>query len=353
MSNYGSIAPFEGKKNKYIDLMKKAYELAEYKMVPIEKSHLFFSPPVFYSFNWVENAVIQKTKLHSYTKFVYMYLYIFWLSYRTNIIWTMHNKVPHDSSNNKLVNSLIKLLLKKSKLIWIHSSESLNVLEREYMYQSSQLNSKIRLLPHPNYIDCYGQVLPAQVSSDKLKLLFVGAIRPYKNIELLIKSIKDLQLPNLELTICGSATDTYKEELMSSLDGLDSIKTDFRFIDDNELPELLSRHHLLVTPYSKDDSLNSGSHYLAFSYKRTVLSTNISSLKDMYEIKNSFFSYDYNTNEQHQIELKRTILKVYNDYSADYNQLLLLGEQCFDYVRTNNDLSLVANCIKKEISKLH
>ena len=91
-------------------------------------------------------------------------------------------------------------------------------------------------------------------------------------------------------------------------------------------------------------SLNSGTIILSFSYGRTVLSPNIGTLNDIREEK-LFFSYDYDTYDEHYNRLKEEILFIYEKYSGRYDDLLEVGQQCYDYIEENNSIEKTAEAL--------
>jgi hypothetical protein len=119
------------------------------------------------------------------------------------------------------------------------------------------------------------------------------------------------------------------------------IKTDFRFINDSEIPEISANCHLFVFPYNLESSLNSGATILAFSYSRSVLSSLTGTLDDI-EDKSLFFSYSYKNKDEHKEVLKQQIIAIREKYKGNYNELLTLGEKCREYMSKNNSLEQVS-----------
>src|SRR5690606_21936083 len=128
-------------------------------------------------------------------------------------------------------------------------------------------------LPHPDFIGSYGPIPPAteQASPTPLRLLFIGAVKPYKNIELLIKVAGEFK-DEVSLTIAGKPnTSAYRQTITELAASAGNIKLMLRFIPDHELPLLMAASDLLVLPYDLESSLNSGTVILAFSYKKTII----------------------------------------------------------------------------------
>ncbi|WP_429953256.1 glycosyltransferase [Enterococcus sp. AZ192] len=327
-----SILPFEIESNKYIELMKTSYEICNVSVVEdIQESDII-------SLNWFENI---DSKYFIKKLFIYLKktgLLFLWR--KKKIVWTMHNKQPHNSKKNFFSDHLIRNIIKKSDKIIIHSKDSIDQLTG--IYNLTELE-KVVYVPHPNYIDQYGELtLKKNLDNKKLKLLFVGAIKEYKNIELLVGVFNELNFKHMELSICGRpSSDNYKKKLEKLISNNQKIKTEFKFIDDEELPLLLEECHILVTPYELKSSLNSGTIILSFSYARTVLSPTIGTLKDIKD-RSIFFTYEYDSEQEHYECLKEKITFIYEEYSGRYDDLLMLGEKCREYVQESNSLDNTA-----------
>ncbi|MCL1945746.1 MAG: glycosyltransferase [Chitinivibrionia bacterium] len=324
------FSPFDNQYNKYIDLMKNAYgSFADVAKFSVKN---FFSHKNFV-LNWYESR--------KFIKFIVVML----LLKITNkkIIWVMHNKLPHDTKNKFLSSLKMKIIANFADKIIIHSKISEKELKK--INDSPNFSAKIAYIPHPNYIETYGKIAENKICGDKLKLLFFGMIKPYKNVELLIDTFNELNLENLELSIYGFAQKNYAKKLREKIANNKNIKYDFGFIDDNKIPQIFAQNHILATPYNLESALNSGSVILAFSYKRTVLSPNNGTLSDI-ENKNMFFAYEYENSRRHKEILKEKILDLYQNYSDDYNRLLELGKDCFEYAQKNNSPEKISEKLK-------
>lgn len=319
--------PFELKFNKYVDLMKNACDsFAE--VLPLNIKNFLASK--FFVFNWYENR-------RNLIEFIFVLLLL--KISRKKIIWTMHNKISHNSKIFFFSKLKIKIMELFSDKIIIHSKASEIGIKNK---------SKIIYVPHPNYINIYGKTAVDTTPNDKLKLLFLGLVKPYKNIELLVEVFNELNLKNAKLSICGFAEENYKKELLRKTTANKNIEFHLKFIEDNNIPQILAKHHILVTPYNSRSVLNSGSTILAFSYKRSVLSPNNGTLSD-FENQNMFFSYEYTNYEEHKKILKEKILFLYENYVDNYNKLLDLGNECYEYVKENNSMDKISEILKSEI----
>jgi len=329
-----AISRYGGGKNQYTQLMKNVLTA-----MSIEPRRLLFA---------------------SYSNFVWLH----WFEKRKNyasgvsflekcrkkgvkIIWNVHNKIPHEATDYERAKSFMKLLADVSHKIVIHSTSTTQVI-KELCENDEAVLQKIVYVPHPHYIGIYGQQKKDNnLDNNKLKLCFFGAIKKYKNVELLISAVTELGFDDVELTIYGRCRPRkYAKSLSLLAEKNKNIKTHFKFVHDSDIPEILASCHLLALPYNLDSSLNSGATILAFSYGRTVLSPNTGTLDDIAD-KSLFFAYSYSNQDEHKEVLKKHISAIREKYKGNYNELLKLGEKCKEYVAENNSSEQVANQLKQ------
>lgn len=290
--------------------------------------------------NWFENIDDSSSKkgLISYFRKM-LVLRIIRLSGK-KLVWTMHNRESHEKKTGKMANKITKLLVKWSDAIVIHSKMSRDLLLENHAISPD----KIHHIPHPNFIGVYGSPLPkTSPISPSLKLLFVGAVKPYKNIELLIKTVGEIQ-GNVELLIAGKARDkAYAEHLIELAKPYPWITLRLQFIPDGLLPELIGKSDALVLPYDLGSSLNSGTVILAFSYKKTVICPNIGTLCDMEEVEEQFFGYSYQSPEEHEAVLKESILKAAALKNAQPEAIYAMGLRMQEYIDHTHGQQEAAN----------
>ncbi|WP_352423774.1 glycosyltransferase family 4 protein [Proteiniphilum sp.] len=316
-----SIAP-SGKENKYMDLMRTAVRMLDIEPLPGKKR----GSADYIWHHWIEKFdSLSVIKLLAATK--------------KKIIWNVHNKIPHDIRNTQKAKKIMISMASIAHKIVIHCQESVEII-KDLCPNNPDILSKIVYVPHPNYIGIYGsEKSENHLRNDKLSLCFFGKIKAYKNIELLISAINELDFDDVELKIIGRCWDTkYFQDLIGENK---HIKTNFRFIADEEIPEISANCHLFVFPYNLESSLNSGATLLAFSYGRSVISSLTGTLADIQD-KSMFFSYTYNNPVEHKEALKQQIISIRDKYKGCYNDLLLLGGKCREYVAKNNSLEQVS-----------
>ncbi|WP_346856194.1 glycosyltransferase [uncultured Draconibacterium sp.] len=291
---------------------------------------LFKSPQKFFSvkivhLNWYESVGTLPSFILKLTKLLLL------LAFGKKIVWTMHNKTPHTQKVLGLQKVLQYILVKASKRIVIHSKLSEELLNNKYKIRKD----KIVHIPHPNYINVYGSIPGSSKKiADKLRLLFLGAVRPYKNIELLIDVVTQFE-NEVELHIAGNPiTEEYKNELIGRAIGNNNISFELEFVENNRMIQLLSEYDLAILPYDIRSSLNSGTIILCFSYAKTIIAPEIGTVSDI-EDKSYLFSYKYNDEEEHFKNLKQQVLKaieakkdnseIFNDWGAKMYEVVKKG----------------------------
>jgi len=326
--------PPDNEENQYIHLLVTPLVQAGFKVSPLDdffssRQHLLAIRLVH--LNWFEN--VDDSSLFIALKSFFRKLVVLTAIKITQkpLVWTMHNRNSHENRLSFFSRALTYLLMRTSNQIIIHSHASLPLLAQHH----PKIALKAVYLPHPNFIGVYGAVLPEKtnITPPVLHLLFIGAIKPYKNMELLIQIAKKYP-EKLRLTIAGKpATETYKKQLEALLANTDNIRTHLRFIHDSELPSLLQDADALVLPYDIKSSLNSGTAILGFSYKRTVICPNIGTITDLQEAQEYVLSYTYETPEQHAFQLEAKIQEAIH-LKANYTDIFReWGNKMFHYVK--------------------
>jgi len=214
---------------------------------------------------------------------------------------------------------------------------------------SKKAKAKIRYIPHPDYIGCYGDIIgtPKQIDGvEPLKLLFLGAVKPYKNIELLLDVVRPLG-NRVCLTIAGTPQDSrYKQSLIEYSKGCSNVIFDLKFIPDDQISKYISDCDLLVMPYDLRSSLNSGTVILAFSYAKTVICPEIGTISDLHE-NSCVLSYKYESENEHLSALSSTLLRAIDIERKFPGALRNYGNEMFKYVsKENNKNSIVRQFVE-------
>lgn len=231
--------------------------------------------------------------------------------FQKKIVWTVHNKVAHDQKRGRKYSKvLMKILMHWSDRIHILCSETINEIP-----ELQHFREKICCIPHGDYFQNFGDGkidirAKYEISQTTKIIFFVGKIGPYKNLELLIDGFKKTELFKSEfvLLICGKCSDeNYRKKIQQKIGSCKSIVADFRFIKNDCMGDYLEQSDVLATPYDIDSALNSGTLWMAFSYRTPMLCPEIGCIRGEPEIENCSFVYHYDSSESHFGALCKTL----------------------------------------------
>lgn len=347
--------PFHGN-NLYVNNIIDSIKRLEYNVISLRKiinEPKYFFKCKIYILNWFENIESNQQFIEYIIKVIFIHLLKIC---NKKIIFVFHNRKAHNS-NSPYSCKLIKLLLSKTDIIIIMNHFSIEIINKDYNIKN--INKKIRFVPHPNYIHNYNvdYINPKKQSnkSNNIVFLFIGAISPYKNIELIIDVFNKITktLNNIQLIIAGNPySKEYANNLQRRIADNTNIQTDFRYIPDSDIPNLYEKADIVVLPYDINTSLNSGAAFLSFSFKKTVLCPRIGTIRD-FEHLGDIYSYSYNSYEEHKNILEKEIVLIVKDHQNNPNALKEKGERMFNYIKCNHSIEIVQECYKNIIEELY
>jgi beta-1,4-mannosyltransferase len=284
-----SLAPLELSTNKYVDLFAKAiadqkYTIREFRwrVADLWKTDVvvFHWPNEFFATDGNSTTIKSVIKLTG-----------IWLSkhlFRTRFIWVAHNAAPHDAT--KLVPHLTRWFLRSIDGIIFLSAYSRDLISASYP-ESRERDSLVTV--HGHYRDSALTPLTGRPNlNGDVKLAFVGLVRPYKNLDILIDSAAEVS--GLQLVVSGMTMDrSLRDALIARAAHAWHITLDLRDTphDDAGLETIVDSADAVVLPYS--NILNSGTALFALSRNRPVLAPNIGSLPELRETVGSDWIYLY------------------------------------------------------------
>lgn len=264
----------------------------------------------------------------------------------TKITYVIHNKVSHDESVYTFSRFVMKFLIRRADKIIILSDETINEIKNVVgmrAWGKIQRKSNIFKIPHPNYINVYkkGSLSHFAVLKHNTKAKFVimcmGMVRPYKNIEVLIKAFIHCNLASAQLLIVGKPQPyNYGEELKEMASCCSNISFVLQFIQNDEMYEILDLADIMVMPYNKRSCLNSGAMYLAFSYGKTVIAPPIGTALEFRNNSNDMYLYNYDEEIEQIDKLSEAIIMAYNDWKNNNKEFYDKGKRLYEEVKLNN-----------------
>ena len=277
-----------------------------------------------YHINWFDQSL-------TFASFLYLYYILLRIIFaRKRIVWTIHNSVPHGGV--PFYNRILRgLLLRFSTVIHIMSEGS-----RDLPYQQPYLN-KVELVPHGDYFGSYPEsdVNVRErfgIAPDMPLVLFLGAIRPYKNIEVLLDAF---DFDNAALLICGNVRPAdYLDKLTGRVANRKNVIFAPEFVPDSELSAYLRTASFLVAPYSYESTLNSGTVLLACSYGKTMVCPDIAGVRDIQSESDCLYAYHYVDKADHAGKLKEALSRALAD--AKSGAIADKESRALEYMRKNS-----------------
>jgi glycosyltransferase involved in cell wall biosynthesis len=257
-----------------------------------------------------------------------------------NIVWVFHNRISHNSLDENKEIEKARYLANVSTNIILHSRTSINYLKE---LEPKTDERKTHYIPHLEFIGeyySYGDIAKKyNISDDKLVFGLIGYIGRQKNIDKLIEAFKDINDDNCRLIVAGSSNDN------EYVDGLrNMIKNDSRiilveqYISSAQMKTFLANIDILVLPYNKRSCMNSGAMLMAFSYGKTVITTDIAMADDFDD--GLIYKYHYNSEDDHSSKLQSAMEKA---IASGKQKLEYQGRMLYNYVEANHSKDFVKN----------
>lgn len=200
------------------------------------------------------------------------------------VIWTVHNLANHESGMPLCDVPIFQLFIDQ-----VDGTINLSRYAESLMLeQFPQLdNVKRYIIPHGHYRDVYRSYVSrnearkkVQVPLDSRVIAFIGQIRPYKNVDTLIKVFREISDKDLRLLIGGTPSGGITvTDLESLCKGDDRIVLQARFLSQEEISNYFAAADLVVLPFQ--NVLNSGSVLLSLSLGKPVLVPQMGSLVEL------------------------------------------------------------------------
>lgn len=296
----------------------------------------FFSAEVCH-LNWLEN-VRGNHEVKCLANFLVRLAFLVCLKvFRKKIVWTAHNKVAHDQKRGRKYSQILMKLL----MAWSHKIHILCAATQKEIPELQKYASKIVCIPHGDYFENFGRgTLDVRakhgIDPQKKIIFFTGKIGPYKNLDLLIESFNRSRLAESDfaLLICGACKDeNYKQKILAKVKTSPSVYAEFHFVENSLMGDYLAQSDLLIAPYDISSSLNSGTMWMAFSYKKSMVLPEIGCVQGEKEIFENAFVYHYESAEEHALKLCETLEKLKDETRES---LFEKGNRLYSYMQAKS-----------------
>jgi glycosyltransferase involved in cell wall biosynthesis len=201
------------------------------------------------------------------------------------VFYTVHNVLPHRYPRG-MPRALMDFWIRRACLrcdgLFVHSER----LADELAQFLGILHPPITVIPHGVWT--VPDLPPRPALTERLswkRLLFFGAIRRNKGLDLLLRAADHLR--DYRITIAGEPCegDYFEKEVLPLVRSLraNGAQIDLldRFIPEHEVPELFDRHSAIVLPYTPQFRAQSGVVFMALAYGLPVVASRAGGLADL------------------------------------------------------------------------
>lgn len=246
-------------------------------------------------FHWPDGYINQPGLAKSWQRILLLGLMVCLLKLKgTKLVWTVHNTAPHDALRPRLSRLFMQWFIRRCDGFIFMSDANKTAFYQRYQPSST---SQHAIIPHGHYRDCYPPAIDSLAAKQQLELnvkkkvlLFVGMIKPYKNIPGLMQAFNEAHLGDYQLVIAGTPDNPALRAELESLKQ-PNIRLFLRFIPDSELNLYMSAADVVILPYKA--ILNSGALLLALSYNRPVIAPHMGAIVDLQKTLGLQWIYGY------------------------------------------------------------
>ena len=353
--------PYSGGGNPYIDLLRQGVEKAgkcnirEFSM-SIKKYIKHNETDIVY-LNWFDN-VQNKTRIRTLYSIIKRLAILHTIKTRgTKIFIVIHNRLPHNVKNEKLIKWYMSRLFSLADVLPILSKGTTRIIQETFgnkIYEN--IKKKCTLIPVTHYIGVYPLSADnlrrkLNISNQDFVYLFWGSIEPYKNIELLINVAHRITNDHKDayFIIAGKCDKEYENELHGLIDKNSQIIIIPGRIEDNELADLIDASNIVVVPLDIRSSINSGTCFVTFSLERTIICPRIPGIADFEN--QVFFDYIYKDNEEHALRLYEKCEEAYSEYKTSPDIFKQRGKKIKDELTAHYSNETIGKKLSDEFVK--
>lgn len=309
----------------------------------------------YFSYDYFKNVFKGRVKLFKVTKFYYAFLksllrskinkinivhlhfyglnnfYAFNLLlakiFNFKVVATIHDIIELNESKKELPKYLKSIILLLDGIVF-HSEYAKSIFQKDSSFSKvSNINVIYSFdidFKNNFEISRMQSLKKLELSPNNRYILFFGQIKKIKNLGLLIKSMKHVSknIKDIKLIIAGKVwQDNFSDykKLIDELDLKDFIIPRIEFIPNNQVQHYFNISEFTILPYRK--IYNSGVLIRSFSYKRSVIASNIPLFKELVDETTGYIF-----EENNETSLSNTIIKALSNNNKE------LHNNCYDYI---------------------
>jgi len=261
--------------NPYNRLLYEAMERQGVRVDEFTPQRALLGTYAIWHMHWPDDLLSIREARAALVRVAGLLLLMAWARLRgTRIVWTVHDLGPHESYHPRLERWFWCLFLPQV--------DGFISLSRHGKAQAERLFPALQgvpgaVVPHGHYRPAYPNQLSREQARTALTLdpeapvlLYVGRIRPYKNVPHLVHTFRALDEATARLLVVGQPVSApLRRAIRAAAEGDPRVRLTLQFVPDDAMQGFLNAADLVVLPY--EDILHSGSALLALSFDRPVL----------------------------------------------------------------------------------
>ncbi|GBE33595.1 D-inositol 3-phosphate glycosyltransferase [bacterium BMS3Bbin06] len=190
------------------------------------------------------------------------------------VLFLCHNVMDHESSAWKAI--LASRVLSRVQNFLVHTKNDAEKLKA--------INPEAEIIVHPHPVYNHFPVINERPTRRaRLELLFFGFVRPYKGVDILLKTMELIKGEDVFLTIAGEwwGSDKAVRKVLHESAVSNKVEVIDRYLSEHETAELFSRTDVVVLPYT--NATVTGVIPLAYHYGKPVIVSDVGGLSDQVE----------------------------------------------------------------------
>ena len=200
------------------------------------------------------------------------------------LVWTAHNLEPHEDEAPRQVALAMAALV---RLLDLHISLGPAARDATLDRYPRLRHTPCRVIPHGSYVGAYPDTVSRDEARQALDLaphhrvcLFLGQIRPYKNVLGLMDAFGRVRGDDCRLVVAGSPSPSEHGGALLARAALDRrIRCMPGYVEPDRIQVFLRAADVMVLPYL--ETLNSGAAILALSFSTPVVAPSVAAFIDL------------------------------------------------------------------------
>lgn len=226
-------------------------------------------------FHWIAPFLVSESRLVSYAKStVFLLATLTAKLMRIDVVWTVHNVLDHERRHPRIELFGRRVFARLCDELIVHCESARDTVVERYRLPTSR---HVHVIPHGHYETSHRNTVSRDeardrlgVASDSTVFLYLGQIRPYKQVPQLIDAVASLPDEDVRLLVAGKPSDeSHAREVRRRAESDPRVDATLSFVPDEDVQVYFNAADAVVLPYR--DILTSGSAILGMTFERPVV----------------------------------------------------------------------------------